>query len=114
MSQATFFAYSNPVTPDREAEFNRWYDEVHLPQILQRVPGIVAARRYRISDTQLESGATPPRVYLTVYEAEAHSPDTIPDILNRLTRALGDGTLDLSDALDLSKLPPVLHVYEPA
>jgi hypothetical protein len=31
---------------EHEAEFNRWYDEEHLPMLAQ-VPGVLAARRFR-------------------------------------------------------------------
>ena len=38
--------------PDHEKEFNRWYDEVHLGDLL-RVPGIVGARRSVLADAQM-------------------------------------------------------------
>jgi hypothetical protein len=38
------------VAPDKEADFNAWYDEEHLPA-LARVPGTLAARRYRSTET---------------------------------------------------------------
>lgn len=34
------------VPAEHEAEFNRWYDEEHVP-LLARVPGVLAARRFR-------------------------------------------------------------------
>jgi hypothetical protein len=34
-------------TPGADAELNRWYDEVHIPDIFNKIGGIVAARRYR-------------------------------------------------------------------
>jgi hypothetical protein len=34
------------VDPEHEAEFNRWYDEEHVP-LLGAVPGTVCVRRYR-------------------------------------------------------------------
>lgn len=34
------------VDPEHEAEFNRWYDEEHIPW-LSEVPGTICARRYR-------------------------------------------------------------------
>ncbi|MEM7406403.1 MAG: hypothetical protein AAF458_13980 [Pseudomonadota bacterium] len=34
------------IESDREADFNAWYDEEHLPA-LAAVPGVLAARRYR-------------------------------------------------------------------
>jgi hypothetical protein len=38
------------VAPEAEADFNAWYDEEHLPA-LARVPGTLAARRYRSAET---------------------------------------------------------------
>jgi hypothetical protein len=34
------------VTPEREAEFNEWYDKEHIPA-LAAVPGVLTARRFR-------------------------------------------------------------------
>jgi hypothetical protein len=34
------------VSPDAETEFNRWYDEEHLPA-LAALPGVLCARRFR-------------------------------------------------------------------
>lgn len=104
-------AYSQPVAAAAEPEYNRWYDEVHIPQLLERVPGIVSVRRYRLSDTQLSPPQDrPERAYLTVYDVDT---DDLPDFTQRLMTALQDGTLDLSDAIDLDHLGPVMHVYEP-
>jgi hypothetical protein len=48
------------IEPAAEAEFNEWYNTEHLPQ-LSAVPGVLAARRYRASDTESE------RRYLALY-----------------------------------------------
>jgi hypothetical protein len=34
------------ITPEREAEFNEWYDKEHIPA-LAAVPGVLCARRFR-------------------------------------------------------------------
>ena len=34
------------IAPEREAEFNEWYDKEHIPA-LAAVPGVLAARRFR-------------------------------------------------------------------
>ena len=49
------------VDPAHEDEFNRWYHEEHIPDVLARFPQITRVRRYRASDGQ------EPR-YLVVYE----------------------------------------------
>lgn len=43
---AALFAAIGDVPAEHEAEFNRWYDEEHLP-LLAKVPGVLGARRFR-------------------------------------------------------------------
>jgi hypothetical protein len=55
-----------------EAEWNRWYDEVHLPDALA-CPGVLRGRRYltagEISESERGQGRrTRARLYTTVYE----------------------------------------------
>jgi len=64
-AQHIFIALTNPA-PGREAEFNQFYDEVHVPDVLGS-PGWVAAQRYRLSSEQ-RPGQSPPWMYLAVYE----------------------------------------------
>lgn len=40
------FVVRATITKDREAAFNKWYNEEHAPQLL-RYNGAVSARRYR-------------------------------------------------------------------
>lgn len=47
MAHALFVAIGD-VPPPHEAEFNRWYDEEHIPRLAQ-VPGVLCARRFRTS-----------------------------------------------------------------
>lgn len=49
-----------------EAEFNRIYDEDHIPLIL-KVPGVRAARRYRLEKSTKEGMPH----YLAVYELDS-------------------------------------------
>ena len=53
--------------PEGEDEFNRWYEEEHVP-FLAAVPGTIAARRYVAPDD-----ATTTHKYLAIYHLE--SPD---------------------------------------
>jgi hypothetical protein len=53
------------VAPEAEADFNAWYDEEHLPA-LARVPGTLAARRYRSA----EAGGGSHR-YVALYHLES-------------------------------------------
>jgi hypothetical protein len=69
-----FFALTN-VLDDEQEEFNRWYNEEHVPDVL-KVPGFVAARRYRRNTAQRTAGPmweeqqAPPFEYMCVYEIE--------------------------------------------
>ena len=36
------------VEPGRESEFNRWYDEEHVPDAVRMLPGCMGAARYKV------------------------------------------------------------------
>jgi antibiotic biosynthesis monooxygenase (ABM) superfamily enzyme len=38
------------VEPAHEEEFNRWYNEEHIPDVLKLIPGCLGAARYRVLD----------------------------------------------------------------
>lgn len=65
MSDHLFFALTNAVS-GREAEFEEWYEQRHLSEVLT-VPGFVTAQRYRLSPKQ-RVGETPPWEFLALYE----------------------------------------------
>jgi hypothetical protein len=85
--------------PDREEEFNKWYDEVHLREVLE-IDGFVAAQRFVLSDSQvpgLDVSAAPGR-YLAIYEVEA------PDLAAAIEKLTGSSDrMNMSDSLDASK-----------
>jgi hypothetical protein len=53
-------------TAGKDTEFNRWYDRVHVPDMLSG-PGFVSAQRGIISDVQMEPITQPSR-YLALFE----------------------------------------------
>ncbi len=55
------------VPPEHDAEFNRWYNDEHLPERLE-IPGYVSARRFK-----LEEGNGVLK-YLCIWELEDPSP----------------------------------------
>jgi hypothetical protein len=67
------------VPPEREEEFNAWYDSEHLPQIVA-LPGFLAGRRY------LCEGAVPK--YLAWYDTADETVEPGPD----LRRYIADST----------------------
>ena len=61
------------VDPVREAEFNTWYNEDHVPAIV-RQPGFVRARRYVCVEGQDQN----PK-YLAIYEFEREEDRKTPE-----------------------------------
>lgn len=60
------------IPEEHEAEFNRLYDEEHIPQLMQ-VPGVRSCRRYRLQHASEDGIAR----YLAVYEIDS------PDVVNQ-------------------------------
>jgi hypothetical protein len=58
----------------RDAEFNRWYDEVHLPDVLG-VPGIVSAQRFALAEAQMFRDQA--HRYVTIYEIEGDAAEAL-------------------------------------
>ena len=91
MDRHIFVVLTNPVEGG-DAEFNDWYTNVHLRDVLS-VPGFVAAQRFRLADEQMfEPG---PYRYLALYEIET---DDVAATLTALRRAAG--SMEISAAMD--------------
>ena len=90
--------YSNPV-PGLEDEFNEWYSDRHVHEIL-RVPGYLSAQRFRVTRHRVggatDSGTPGPFQYLALYEVEG-DPE---EILARFGESLSAGQITSSPALD--------------
>lgn len=76
----------------QEDEYHRWYDEVHLPDVLS-VPGFVRATRYAAVPSV--HGELPALPFLAVYEVET---DDLAGTLAALRSAARD--MELSPAFD--------------
>ena len=63
----TVLVVTMEVDPEDEAEFNKWYNEQHLPERME-IPGYVSARRFKLEDGE---GAL---TYLCIWELEDGSP----------------------------------------
>ena len=74
----------------KDEEFNRWYDDVHLADVL-KVDGFVAAQRFGLEG--MDGGDSPHR-YLALYEIET---DDIEATIKGLTASAG--TMVISEAL---------------
>jgi hypothetical protein len=97
MAKGIILVESFPSSPDREQEYNNWYDEVHLGELVA-LDGFVSARRLRPVD-----GNGP---YVAIYEIEGENLQSVLD--NMIASA---GQLTMSDALSLDP-PPIPRLLE--
>lgn len=106
LERGLFLVFSNATSEAQVREFNRWYDEVHVHEVL-RVPGVRAATRYEIDDDQMQPGADAAigRRFLCAYEIEAEDLGGVRDALMATSRDRSH-----SAAFQLTP-PPILAIY---
>ena len=107
MPKGVMVVQSRPVSAEREDEYNKWYDEAHMPDIRQ-IPGFVSARRYRVRDAGSVTADPATPTYLAIYEIEA---DDLNVPLNELSARSAEGRVRRSDALQTDPRP-VVTFYE--
>ena len=93
MQRYSLIVMTNPVE-GRDGEYNDWYTNIHLHDVL-KIPGIIAAQRFRRSDTQRDAGPYP-WGYLAIYECET---DDLPSIIRELKARSGSELMRMTDAL---------------
>jgi hypothetical protein len=91
--KAILAVYANPAAPEREDEFNTWYIETHIPEVLG-LEGFVGARRYELSAAQL--GGSSEHRYVTHYDIDA--PD-VQQALKSLTDGFRNGKVTMNDSM---------------
>lgn len=98
MAKGILYVESRPVSPDREDEYNDWYDNTHLRDVVA-LDGIVSARRFT------PDGDGP---YVAVYELEM---DDLSQVMKILAEASSSGRMPVSDAMQMDP-PPTVRVLE--
>ncbi len=89
--------FSNAVE-GRDDEFNDWYDNVHVPDLLG-IPGVLSAQRYDLLETAINKNpAMPPPAhrYLCVYEMEGD----VDAIMAKIQESVLAGGIVMTDAMD--------------
>ena len=83
MIEAKMLRLVGSVCPDaaRIEEFNEWYDKVHIPEVLERIPGAKTAARYVVHDP--EPGAPQ---FVALYEIEGAAVDTFDRYIESIAR----------------------------
>lgn len=93
MARGILHVESHPVSPERTDEYNSWYNDVHLPEIVA-FEGFTSARRLAPVD-----GEGP---YVALYEMEG---EDLQEILERMTAAALGGAMNMSDAMQMDPAP---------
>ncbi|MCU1657147.1 MAG: hypothetical protein JWO57_1803 [Pseudonocardiales bacterium] len=97
MPKAIMTVRSSPVSSAREAEYNAWYDQAHIPQVSQ-IAGFVGVSRYKLqpsTDTDLPT-------YLTIYELDADDP---AEPVAEMRRRVASGDLSSTDTIATEPKP---------
>ena len=94
MPKGVLVVETSPVTTEREDEFNDWYNDTHLVEIL-KLSGFTSARRFR----KLADGG---HRYLAIYEVEA---DDMHSAIAGLGEAAKRREMTMSDALGSDPAP---------
>ncbi len=77
----------------REDEYNDWYQNFHLAQVVN-IRGIKSAQRFRLARKLVEGEAHP---YVAIYEIETEDIDAV---LDELKAAAGTERLSISGAIN--------------
>ena len=91
MPQFAYVVHSNPV-PGREDEYNDWYSNRHLADVVA-VPGFVSAQRFRLTDVVADN--LPSQRYMAIYTMDTDEPEKV---LEHLTSLVETGTMHMSEA----------------
>jgi hypothetical protein len=97
MAKAILIVESRPSSPDRVDEYNDWYNDTHLPEVVA-LPGFVSAQRYAPADDG---------PFVAVYEIDSDDPGAV---VGSLGEAVGSGAVQMSDVLQMDP-PPSMRLY---
>jgi hypothetical protein len=101
MAKYLFVVLTN-AAEGRDAEFNDWYDNQHISDVL-KLPGFVSAQRFNLATQPA------PYSYLTLYEIET---DDLAATQAALGKAAGSPAMPMSSSLDTTNI--VASYYQPA
>ncbi len=110
MAKYLYFAFSDCKDPAREAEFNEWYSNMHIPDMLE-VPGMIKATRWMSAEAKEGQH----RKYLALYELET---DDIKEfeskVRERGMRTVKEGRFSDLPVFDPPDIPRIYRQIMPA
>ena len=91
----TLYVVRNNPVAGREDEFNDWYNQVHLQEVL-KIDGFLSAPRFCLNEVQLVPGQ--PFGYMALYEIDSQ------DVAGTLANLRAATWMNVSDAIDLENM----------
>lgn len=79
----------------QEAEYNRWYNEEHAPDVVS-IPGFVSAQRYKRAALQFRANAGDSPPYLVVYKIVT---DDLAAVYAEVNKRAGNGQTRMSKSM---------------
>ena len=98
MTERTICCVFTQAMPGRDAEYNEWYDNQHVHDVL-RIPGAISAQRFDLVDGKAGAGGPPTRC-LAIYEVHGDPRGFVAELRSRF----GTDKMPASEALDLNHL----------
>lgn len=107
MARYQFLVLTSAV-PGRVEEFDDWYDNRHLAEVVA-VPGVVSARRYKVLGSMPNGLPDVGWTSFAIYEIDADDPQVVVDRIGETSQS---GAMMISDTL---RMEPVLTmIAQPA
>ena len=100
MARYVYTVFSNAVA-GQEKEYNRWYNEQHLDDVL-RVAGFVSAQRFKLAQPDPQA----PAQYLAIYNIDSND---VQKTLAQLVELAGKPQMPISPALDMQVVKTFLY-----
>jgi hypothetical protein len=94
MAKYRLVAFTDPVA-GQDQEYNNWYNNVHLSDVVA-IPGFISAQRFML---KVATAGEIKNKYLAIYDMETDDPAAL---MAEVGRRVGAGQISISPALDLS------------
>ena len=85
---------SNPIA-GRETDFNNWYSNTHLPEVM-KIDGFLSAKRFKLAGVQVVKAQA--HGYMAIYEIDSG------DVQGTLQNLRDATWLNMGDSIDLASL----------
>jgi hypothetical protein len=99
MADHLLVAISN-AQPGREDEYSKWYETVHMQEVLA-LPGFVSAQRFAPAQPPQDGSAR----YMAVYEIEGDADAAMGGLMS----AVRGGKLNMTDSIDAKSVTMMVY-----